>query len=120
MAHEHKQARPLFLELRALDPELHVAKDLADLTGNRVAITGLRSLSPAHADRIRRRVEAGKVAVEGAMGSMGRRPRGRAARGVWRRVPTKTWRKEVGATSGVKDPRQGATVIIRTSGSNVT
>ncbi len=63
MARERRKARPLFLELRALDLELHIKEDPADLTGYRLAITGLRSLSPAHAARIRRRVEASKLGL---------------------------------------------------------
>ena len=61
MAHERKKARPLYLVLRALDPEPHVKEDLRDRSGYRVTGTGQRSLPEAHADRLRRRVEEGKL-----------------------------------------------------------
>ena len=63
MARERKKARPLFLELSAPDLKLHIEEDTADLAGYRIAITGLRSLSPAHAERIRQRVEDSKLGL---------------------------------------------------------
>jgi hypothetical protein len=91
MARERKKARPLFLELRALDLELHIKEDPADLTGYRLAITGLRSLRPAHADRIQRRAEDSKLGllkVLRARWDENSRPCG--WRGAWRPVPTRT------------------------------
>jgi hypothetical protein len=60
MARERKKARPLYLELRALDLELYVKEDSRDAMGYRVRVSGLHSLSEAHAERIRRRVEGSK------------------------------------------------------------
>jgi hypothetical protein len=52
-----KKARSLYLELRALDLEVCVEEDPEDPTGYVVLIGGLQSLSPTHADRLRRRIE---------------------------------------------------------------
>jgi hypothetical protein len=48
------------LELRALDLKLHAKEDPNDATGYRVRVAGLHSLSEAHAERIRQRVEESK------------------------------------------------------------
>jgi hypothetical protein len=69
MARERKKARPLFLELSALDLKLHIEEDRADLTGYRIAITGICSLSPAHADRLRLRVEDSKLELLKVLGA---------------------------------------------------
>ena len=54
-ARRRKQARPLYLELHAMGLEL-VASVAAD--GEWILeVKGLRSLSPAHADRVRARVQ---------------------------------------------------------------
>ena len=58
MARERKKATLLYLELRALGLEPY--EDLRDATGYRVKVAGLHSLSEAHAERIRRRVEENK------------------------------------------------------------
>ena len=60
MARERKKARSLYLELRALELELHAKQDNRDATGYRVRVAGLHSLPMTHAERIRRRVEASK------------------------------------------------------------
>ena len=60
MARERKKARSLYLELRALGLEPCAKEDPRDSTGCRVRVAGLHSLSEAHAERIRRRVEASK------------------------------------------------------------
>ena len=59
-AQERKKARSLYLELRALELELHAKQDNRDATGYRVRVAGLHSLPMTHAERIRRRVEASK------------------------------------------------------------
>ena len=58
-----KLARPLYLELRALGIELRAEEDPGDPTGYALLVGGLRSLSLAHADRVRRRVEENKVGL---------------------------------------------------------
>jgi hypothetical protein len=60
MAQERKKARSLYLELRALRPELYVKEDSRDAAGYRMGVAGLHSLPETHAERIRRRVEASK------------------------------------------------------------
>ncbi len=60
MARERKKARPLYLELRALGLEPYAKEDSRDATGYRLRVAGLHSLSEAHAERIRRRVEESK------------------------------------------------------------
>ena len=52
-----KLARPLYLELRALGLDVSAHEDAESPSGYRLEITGGKSLSPAHADRLRRRVE---------------------------------------------------------------
>jgi len=59
-ARERKKARSLYLELRALVLEPCAKEDPRDVTGYRVKVAGLHSLSEAHAARIRRRVEESK------------------------------------------------------------
>ena len=63
MARERKRARPLYLELRALELELYAKEDSHDASGYRVRVTGLYSLSEDHAERIRGRVEESKPAL---------------------------------------------------------
>jgi hypothetical protein len=60
MAREHKRARLLYLELRALGLELYAKEDRRDATGYKVRVAGLHSLSETHAERTRRRVEESK------------------------------------------------------------
>jgi len=60
MARERKKARPLYLELRALGLEPCAKEDSHDSTGYKVRVIGLHSLSKAHAERIRQRVEKSK------------------------------------------------------------
>jgi hypothetical protein len=58
MARQRKLARPLYLELRALGLDLRAIEDhQGEPTGYRVEVRGLRSLSEAHADKVRSRVE---------------------------------------------------------------
>ena len=63
MARERKRARPLCLGLRALGLGLRVREEAADPTGYEVAIIGACSLSQAHADQLRRRVEESKTGL---------------------------------------------------------
>ena len=63
MAWERRKDTSLYLKLRALDLDLYVKEDLHDFTGYRLAITGLHSLSEAHADLIRQRVERSKLGL---------------------------------------------------------
>jgi hypothetical protein len=58
--HRKKLARPLYPELRALGLGLSAEEEPTDPTGYRVSVGGLRSLSPAQADRMRQRVQEGK------------------------------------------------------------
>ena len=60
MAREGKKARSLYLELRALGFEPCAKEDPREATGYRLRVAGLHSLSEAHAERIRRRVEESK------------------------------------------------------------
>lgn len=57
MDRTRKLARPLYLELRALGLDVIAHEDPDAPSGYRMELLGARSLSPAHADRIRRRVE---------------------------------------------------------------
>lgn len=66
MARERKRARPLYLELRALDIEVRAEGDDDCPAGCRILVSGLRSLSETHADRVKRHVldnEAGLTKV---------------------------------------------------------
>lgn len=51
-----KKALPLFLELCALGLELGAEEVPNDSTGYAIEVKGLKSLSPAHADRVRRSI----------------------------------------------------------------
>lgn len=53
---QRRRARTLYLELRALDLSLRAVPE-DTLRGYAVEVRGLRSLSPAHADRVRQKVE---------------------------------------------------------------
>jgi hypothetical protein len=57
-AQERKRARPLYLELKALGVELDVRGCPADPREYTVCVGGLKGFSPAHADRLQRRVRA--------------------------------------------------------------
>ena len=62
IARERRRSRPLYLELRALGLDVRIEDDPEEPSGCRIAVLGLRSLSPAHADRVAwrvRRNEAG-------------------------------------------------------------
>lgn len=52
-----KLARPFYLELRSLVLELRAHEAPEEPAGYRIEVRGLALLSPAHADRVRRRVE---------------------------------------------------------------
>jgi hypothetical protein len=52
-----KLARPLYLELRALGLYLRAEEDAEEPSGYRIAGWGLTSLSPAHGDKLVRRIE---------------------------------------------------------------
>lgn len=61
MARRRKLARPLYLELRALGLELRAEDDPDATLGYRIYIGGLKSLSEAHADRVRWLVQDNEV-----------------------------------------------------------
>lgn len=66
MAHRRKQARALYLKLRALGLKVGAERDPDGPAGYRVVVGGLRSLNPDHADRFMRLVrdnEAGLVEI---------------------------------------------------------
>lgn len=52
-----KLARPIYLELQALGLDLQAEEDAGTRSGYRIDLSGTRSLSPGHVDRLRRRVE---------------------------------------------------------------
>ncbi len=52
-----KLARPLYLELRALDLDVIAHEDPDTQSGYRIDLVGACSLSPAHLDRLQRRVD---------------------------------------------------------------
>lgn len=62
-ARERRRARPFYLELRALGLDVRVEEDLEEAPGCRVVVCGLRSLSPAHADRVARRVRCNEAGL---------------------------------------------------------
>jgi hypothetical protein len=58
MDRQRKLARPFYLELRALGLNLRAYEDhQEEPSGYRIEVRDLASLSPAHADRVRQRVE---------------------------------------------------------------
>lgn len=61
MSSHRKQARALYLELRALGLEVRAEDDSEGPASYRIVIGGLSSLSPVHADRLMRRVEANEL-----------------------------------------------------------
>jgi hypothetical protein len=66
LARHRKRARPLYLELRALGVELDIEEFPGDPQEYRILVGGLKSLSSAHADRLKRRIlenEAGLAKV---------------------------------------------------------
>ena len=63
MARHRKQARALYLELRALGLEVRAEDDASGLANYRIVVGGLSSLSPVHADRLMRRVEANEIGL---------------------------------------------------------
>lgn len=58
-----KQARALYLELRAPGLEVRAENDTSGLANYRIVVGGLSSLSPVHADRLIRRVEANELGL---------------------------------------------------------
>ena len=58
-----KQARALYLELRALGLEVRADDDTSGPANYRIVVGGLSSLSPVHADRLIRRVEANEIGL---------------------------------------------------------
>lgn len=54
---QRKLARPLYLELRSLELDFRAHEHSEETTAYSIEVWGLRSLSPAHAERVRRRVE---------------------------------------------------------------
>jgi hypothetical protein len=60
MARQRKQARSLYLELRALDLDLYAKEDPEDSTGYRLVLEDLCSLPEAHKDRLVQRAEVNK------------------------------------------------------------
>ena len=63
MARRRKQARVLYLELRALGLEVRVEDDAGTPADYKVVVGGLRSLSPAHADRLMRLVRDNEIGL---------------------------------------------------------
>ena len=63
MARHRKQARALYLELRSLGLEVRVEDYSGDPANYRIVVGGLSSLSPVHADRLMRRVEANELGI---------------------------------------------------------
>ncbi|MGI8911243.1 MAG: hypothetical protein ACR2JR_11925 [Rubrobacteraceae bacterium] len=66
MSRRRKQARVLYLKLRALGLKVNAEQDPDSPAGHRVVVEGLRSLNPDHADRLVRLVrynEAGLVEI---------------------------------------------------------
>ncbi|ABG05195.1 hypothetical protein Rxyl_2265 [Rubrobacter xylanophilus DSM 9941] len=62
-----KQARAFYLELRALGLEVRAKPDVGRPAGYRIVVGGLSSLSPAHADRLMRRVEDNEIGLAGVL-----------------------------------------------------
>lgn len=61
-----KRARPLYLELKALGIELDIKEYPDDPQEYMISVGGLKGFSPAHADRLQRRIldnEAGLARV---------------------------------------------------------
>ena len=56
MEHRRKRARSLYLELRGLGLEICAEGDGDCPMGYRIVVSGFKSLSPVHADAIKRRV----------------------------------------------------------------
>jgi hypothetical protein len=54
---QRRKARALYLELRSLGLRFDAHEDLERPSGYHVEVLGLESLSPAHADRVAKRVE---------------------------------------------------------------
>ncbi len=63
MDRERRRARPLYLELRALGLDLWVEEDPGEPLCYRIVVGGLRSLSPAHANRVVRRVRGNEAGL---------------------------------------------------------
>lgn len=63
MSRYRKQARALYLELRALGLEVRAEDDTSGLANYRIVVGGLSSLSPVHADHLMRRVEANELGL---------------------------------------------------------
>ncbi len=63
MARDRRQACSLYLELRALGLDVRVEEVPAEPHCYRVIVRGLRSLSPAHADRIVRCVRGNEYGL---------------------------------------------------------
>ena len=63
MARERRRARSLYLELRALGLDVRVEEDPDEPPSCRIVVDGLRSLSPAHADRVVRRVRGNEAGL---------------------------------------------------------
>lgn len=63
MDRERRRARCLYLELRALGLELWVEEDSDEPPCYRIVVGGLRSLSPAHANRVVQRVRGNEAGL---------------------------------------------------------
>ena len=63
MYRRRKQARALYLELRALGLEVRAEDDTNGPANYRIVVGGLSSLSPVHADRLMRRVEDNELGL---------------------------------------------------------
>ncbi len=63
MARERRRARALYLELRALGLDVQVEEVPEEPSCCRVVVGGLRSLSPAHAERVVRCVRGNQAGL---------------------------------------------------------
>ncbi len=63
IARRRKRARALYLELRALDLDVRVEEDPEEPLSCRVVVSGLHSLSPAHAERVVRCVRGNEAGL---------------------------------------------------------
>jgi hypothetical protein len=57
IARRRRQAHALYLKLWVLGLDVYVERCAAEVVGRRVVVEGLKSLNPAHADRLMRLVQ---------------------------------------------------------------
>ncbi len=63
MLQRRRQARALYLKLRALGLDVRAERCADGAVGRRVVVEGLRSLNPDHADRLMRLVRDNEVGL---------------------------------------------------------